>query len=126
MAKKVKKKNGNGNIKARCIALLKKGVGPTEVARKVGCSLTTARYHAKRIKEPFTKGQIKKMARNVREGLDNSPSAKLVNKMADLEHSLNEAMAARDEYSETVDQLRAENAKLKMKIEVMKEVYTDR
>jgi hypothetical protein len=50
MAKKSKKSTTNGQgVKAKVIRLLKAGNGPTEAARKAGCSLTTARYHAKRI-----------------------------------------------------------------------------
>lgn len=48
--KKVSKKP-TGDIKSKVMALLKQGMGPTEAARQAGCSLTTARYHAKKLKE---------------------------------------------------------------------------
>ena len=41
--------NKKSNIKEKVIEALKSGAGPTEAARRAGCSLTTARYHAKRL-----------------------------------------------------------------------------
>lgn len=119
-AKKVaKKKQANqGNIKAKVIKFLQQGKGPTEAARLANCSLTTARYHAKRlggVAKPNVKTQVIDMSKITLPSFD-----KLQQKVDSAQHEANEAAAARDEYAELAHNRLIEIGDLKKKIKLLR------
>lgn len=120
VAKKVVKKaskkkvaQANGNIKARVMKYLKLGKGPTEAARLAGCSLTTARYHAKRL----TGGRVEAVE---------STEAPEANRIYELEQKLANAEYENSKLKRLNRELTEENTEVKVKAKAYKELISDK